>query len=127
VRDELAGQVDERSVVRRHSRQGQHDNMNGQVHEGAVSEAAKNGSANQECEFAAGEIIDRCRTERDNEMQDHSRGGGSSPSAIRFQSENAADNSFRKQNRLARTVHGNRVEKIQYAVQLDHRELSERI
>jgi hypothetical protein len=48
-------------------------------------------------------------------MKDNSQHGGLRASAIRLQAEDAAGNGLRNENRLARTVDGDRVGEVQYA------------
>src|ERR1700730_15895904 len=62
---------------------------------GAISEAAKDGVTDQNRESAAGQIVDRCRAEGDDEMQDDSQRRGACASAIRLQAEDTAGNGLR--------------------------------
>src|SRR6266536_5836913 len=87
--------------------------MHEHVYQGAVNEAAKNCATDQKCELAAGQIVDRCRTERDDEVQDDSQHGGLRAPTIRFGAKDTAGNSLRNENGMARTIHSNRVDKIQ--------------
>lgn len=115
VLDELEGLIDEMLGRYGRSRKWQHDDVHECVNQGTVNEAAYDGAANQEGEFAAGQIVDRRCTESDEEMQDDAQRGRLCPTAKRLQAKNAAGNELRNDNGLARTVHGNRVSEIQYA------------
>ena len=115
VPDELEGLVDEMrgSFVRR--REWQHHDMHKQINQSAIDEAASDRAIEQECEFAAGQVVDGCGTERDDEMQDNSEHGSLYASAVRLHAEDAAGDGLRNANRSVRTVHRDRVRKIQYA------------
>lgn len=49
--------------------------MHERVNQGAVNETANDGAANQEGKIAAGQIVDRSRTEGDDEVQDDTQRG----------------------------------------------------
>src|SRR5260370_1601115 len=113
--DELDRLVDEGCVSLRHGRGWQHDHMHEQVNEGAISEAAKDGVTDQNCESATGQIVDRCRAEGDDEMQDDSQRRGACASAIRLQAEDTAGNGLRNEDRFLGTVNQDRVSQVQCA------------
>jgi hypothetical protein len=114
VLDELEGLIDEMRGFFWGSREWQDHEMHEQVNQCAVNEAAKDGAANQECESAAGQIVDRRGTERDHEMQDDSKRGRLCATRKRLQAENTAGNELQNETGLAGTVHDDRVSEIQY-------------
>ena len=58
VIDELEGLIDEMRGSFWGSREWHDHEMHEQVNQGAVNEAAKDGAADQECESAAGQIVE---------------------------------------------------------------------
>jgi hypothetical protein len=115
VLDEFEGLVDEMRGSLGRGREWQHDDMHEQVNQCSVNESAKDGAAEQKCEVAAGQVLNRCRSEGDDEMQNDSQRGGPHTPAIRFQAKDAAGNGLRNKDGLARTVHGDGVGEIQYS------------
>jgi len=112
VLDEFKGLINRRSVSLGRRGERQHDSMHEQVNQGSVNQTAKDGTTDQKRQFAAGQVIDRGRAERDDELQEHSEQSGGKAALIRLGTENSAGNGLRNENGMARTVHGNRVKKI---------------
>jgi len=113
VLDEFKDLVDEMPVPLWHSRKWQYDDVHNEVNQSAVNQAAKDGTAEQEWEFAARQIVDRCRTEGDYEMKRNSQRGGRQASAVRLHPEDAASDGLGNANGMMRTVHGNGIGEVQ--------------
>src|ERR1700730_11712976 len=112
---ELRDLVDQRRVSLRHSREWQHYDMHEQVNQRAVKESAKDRMTDQKWEFAAGQIVDRCRAQRDQEMEDDSEDGSPCSSAVGMHAQNAAGDSLRNEDRFFATVNRDCVSQVQYA------------
>lgn len=89
--------------------------MHEQVHQRSIDEAAEDGVIEEEPHSSAGQIVDRRRTEGDDEMKGHPEHRSACAAQVRLRSEEAAGDGLRNPDRMARVVDGNGVSKIQEA------------
>src|SRR5580692_7973184 len=115
VLDELKGLIDQMGWTFRRGRQRYYNNMHESVNEHAEEKAAKVSLPDQDREFAAGQIVDRRRSEGDREVKDDSQHSGLQAAAKRRHPQHAAGNELWNEDGLLRTVDGDGVHQIRHS------------
>src|SRR6266567_8129622 len=88
--------------------------MHEDIDQTAVDKPEENCAINKECQPAASEIVSGRGAERDEEVQDDSKGGSLGAAVERFTSEDAAGNRLRDENGLSGAVNQDRINQIQH-------------